>query len=121
MTDNLVNHKSSLISEEKVGVPTLSLSLSASAVFLYPLTNVLKILRSLGKSRETGNPHYLVKERLTRSCLSARGQESPKSLAPGQTRFAPVQPPVASVQQALCSYVRKGLVRPLQSILGQIS
>ena len=44
-----------------------------------------------------------------------------ESLAPGQTRFAPVQPHVAPVRPAFCSYVLKDLLRSLQSILGQIS
>ena len=46
---------------------------------------------------------------------------APWSLAPGQTRFAPVQPHVAPMQTAFCSHVRKDLLRPLQSTLGQIS
>ena len=66
---------------------------------------------------------------MTESCLAGvqkgllgRGATSlPKSLALGQTRFAPVQPHVAPVQQAFCSNVRKDLLCPLQSTLGQIS
>ena len=65
---------------------------------------------------------------MTESCLAGvqkvfwteGPRVSQRSLAPGQTRFAPMEPHVAPVQPAFCSYVCKDLLRPLQSILGQI-
>ena len=49
-------------------------------------------------------------------------EEPPKSnLRLGKYRFAPVQPHVAPVRPAFCSYVCKDLLRPLQSILDHIS
>ena len=48
-------------------------------MFLYPLTNVLKISRSLGKSKENQeNPHRLVGKRLTTvsAIYTARGLRS---------------------------------------------
>ena len=67
---------------------------------------------------QTRSPWTEVKlAQMTESCLSgvqrvswAEGPRvSQKSLAPGQieTRFAPVQPHVAPVQRAFCSYVHK--------------
>ena len=66
---------------------------------------------------------------MTESCLAGvqkvfrpeGPRVSQKSLAPVQTRFAPVQPHAALVQRAFCSYFPKDLLRPLQGTLGHIS
>ena len=61
----------------RVPISTLEASLfSAIAVFLYPPTNVLKILRSLGKERKTQKSSLISKEKVNKEFSLPRNLET---------------------------------------------